>query len=47
MVLLMNLKIISKGDQYLKTQQYTILTKVVNELIRACFFKLHNKLSTF
>ncbi len=35
----------SKGDQYLKTHQYTILTKVVDEATQARLLKLHDKLS--
>jgi hypothetical protein len=45
MVLIVNLAITFKGDSYLETQEYKILTKVVDEHIRACLFKLHNKLS--
>ncbi len=37
MVLIKNVTTtITKGDQYLRAQHYTILTKVVNETIRVC-----------
>jgi hypothetical protein len=45
MVLIKNVPTTYKGDWYLKTQQYTILTNVINETIWACLLKLHNKLS--
>jgi hypothetical protein len=35
MVLIKNVTTTSKGDQYLKAQYYTILTKVVDETIQA------------
>jgi len=35
----------SKGDRYLKAQQYTIFKKFVNEVSQALFFKLHKKVS--
>ncbi len=46
MVLIKNVKTITKGDQYLKAQHYTILTKVVDEATQAHFLQLHNKLSS-
>jgi len=36
----------TKGDQYLRTQYYTIITKIVDEAIKARFLQLHNKLSS-
>jgi hypothetical protein len=45
MVLIKNVTITTKGDWYLTTQHYTILTKVVDEAIQACLLQLHNKLS--
>jgi hypothetical protein len=45
MVLIKNAATTSKGNRYLRAQQYTILTKVVDEIIQTCVFKLHNKLS--
>jgi hypothetical protein len=45
MVLIKNVPTTSKGYWYLKTQQRTILTNVVNETIWVCLLKLHNKLS--
>jgi hypothetical protein len=38
-ILIKNVTITSKGYQYLKAQHYTILTKVVDETIQACFFQ--------
>jgi hypothetical protein len=46
MVLIKNVVITSIGDQYLKAQQDTIFTNVVDEAPQICFFKLHNELST-
>jgi hypothetical protein len=46
MVLIKNVAITSKGDQYLKAQQHTIFKKAVDEATRARLLKLHNKLST-
>ncbi len=46
MVLIKNVAITSKGDQYLRTQQYTIFMKVIDEAIQVRLLKLHNKLST-
>ncbi len=48
MVLIKNVTTIttSKGDQYLRAQHYTILTKVVDKAIRAHLLQLHNKLSS-
>ncbi len=45
MVLIKNVPITSKGDWYLRTQQYTIFTNIINETIWACLLKLHDKLS--
>jgi hypothetical protein len=45
MVLIKNVTTASKEDQYLRTQQHTIFTKVVDEAIQVRIFKLHNKLS--
>ncbi len=45
MVLIKNVPTTSEGDWYLRTQQYTIFTKVVNEITQTCLLKLHNKLS--
>jgi hypothetical protein len=45
MLLIKNVTTTSKGDQYLKEQHYTILTKVVDETTRVCLLQLHNKLS--
>jgi hypothetical protein len=36
----------SKGDQYLRAQHYTILTKVVDEAIQIRLLQLHSKLSS-
>jgi hypothetical protein len=43
MVLIKNVITITKGDQYLKTQHYTILTKVMDEATQAHLLQLHNK----
>jgi hypothetical protein len=45
MVLIKNVTTTIKGDQYLKVQHYTILTKVVDKTIRAHLLLFHNKLS--
>jgi len=44
-VLIKNVTTTSKGDQYLKAQQYIILTKVVDETTQAYLLQLHNKLN--
>jgi hypothetical protein len=36
MILIKNVRITSKGDQYLGAQYCTILTKVVDKVIQAC-----------
>jgi hypothetical protein len=46
MVLIKNVTITTKGDQYLKAQHYTILTKVIDEAIQTHLLQLHNKLSS-
>jgi hypothetical protein len=46
MVLIKNVATTSKGDWYLRAQQYRCLTKVIDEATPTCLFKLHNKLST-
>jgi hypothetical protein len=46
MVLINNVTTTSKGDQYLKVQHYTILTKFIDEITQACLLQLHNKLSS-
>jgi hypothetical protein len=46
MVLIKNVTKFSKGNQYLKAQHYTILTKVVDETIRTRILQLHKKLSS-
>jgi hypothetical protein len=38
--------VISKGNRYLKAQDYTILIKVVDEAIWIHFLQFHNKLSS-
>jgi hypothetical protein len=43
--LIKNVVTSSKGNSYLKAQQYTILIMVVNEVTWTCLFKLHIKLS--
>jgi len=43
--LIKNVVTTSKGDWYLKAQQYIILIMVVNEVTWTCLFKLHIKLS--
>jgi len=40
-----NVTTTTKGDQYLMAQHYTILTKVVDEVIQTHLLQLHNKLS--
>jgi hypothetical protein len=45
MVLIKNVATTSKENRYLKTQQQTIFTKVVDEVIPILLLKLHNKLS--
>jgi hypothetical protein len=46
MVLIKNVTITSKGNQYLMAQHYTILTKVINETTWVHLLKSHNKLSS-
>jgi hypothetical protein len=46
MLLIKNVTTTSKGDQYLKAQHYTILTKVVDEATQTRFLQLHIKLSS-
>ncbi len=46
MVLIKNVKRTPKEDWYLKEQHYTILTRVVDEVIWICILQLHNKLSS-
>ncbi len=46
MILIKNVTVISKGNRYLKAQDYTILIKVVDEAIWIHFLQFHNKLSS-
>jgi hypothetical protein len=46
MLLIKNVTTTSKKDRYLRAQNYTILTKVVNEAIQVRLFQLHSKLSS-
>ncbi len=46
MVLIKNKTTSTKGDQYLKAQHYTILTKVMDEVTQTCILQLQNKLSS-
>ncbi len=46
MVLIKNVTTTIEGDQYLRAQHYTILTKVVDEVIQICILQLHSKLSS-
>jgi hypothetical protein len=45
MVLIKNVVIKSKRNRYLKAQQYSIFTNVIDEATQAHLFKLHNKFS--
>jgi hypothetical protein len=46
MVIINNVITTTKWDQYLKTQHYTILTKVMDETIWIHLLRLHNKWSS-
>jgi hypothetical protein len=46
MLLIKNMTITSTGDQHLRAQHYTILTKVVDKATQVCLLQLHNKLSS-
>ncbi len=45
MVLIKNVTTTTKGDRYLRAQQYKILTKFVDEATWTYLLQLHNKLS--